>query len=514
MSLRTTALATGAALAVAAAATLSFSGAGAASAATTACTVDYAVNDWGSGFTANVKINNLGTAAINGWTLTYGYTGNQTLSGTGWNGTWSQSGKNVTVVNAAYNGTIAAGGSVSAGANFAYSGSNAAPTAFAVNGAACTGAPVSPTPSPSGSVSTSPSPSASASPSPSPSGSATTPPPSGAAPALHVAGNSLVNDAGSQVVLHGINRSGTEFMCVQGYGFFDGPTDAAAIAAIKSWKGVNAVRIPLNEDCWIGTSNVKPEYAGANYRAAIKTWVDAVRTAGLTPIVEMHWSRGQYTGNSSGCADTNATCQKPMPGADAVPFWSSVADTFKGDDAVVFDLFNEPYPDRAESSLTQAWLCWRDGSCPGIPYQVSGMQKLVDTVRATGAKNVILLGGLAYSNDLGQWAAHKPTDPTGNLGAAFHVYNFNTCSSVSCFDSTLSPVAAQVPLVLGEIGENDCAHGFIDQVMAWADAKKLSYLGWTWNTWNCGSGPSLISSYDGTPTSFGAGLKDHLAAIG
>jgi hypothetical protein len=324
-----------------------------------------------------------------------------------------------------------------------------------------------------------------------------------------------VNAAGSPVVLHGVNRSGTEYMCVQGYGIFDGPVDAAAIAAIKSWK-VNAVRVPLNEDCWLGQSNVNAAYGGANYRAAIKGWVDSLRNAGLTPIVEMHWSRGLYTGNSSGCTDVNATCQKPMPGANAVPFWTSVAETFKGTRSVVFDLFNEPYADRSESSLAQGWLCWRDGgsACPGTGYQVSGMQTLVNTVRATGATNVILLGGLAYSNDLGQWLAHKPTDPTGNLGAAWHVYNFNTCSTAACWDSTLAPVAAQVPLIAGEIGENTCGHAFIDQVMSWLDSKKISYLGWTWNTWNCSSGPALITSYDGTPTGFGVGFRDHLLSLG
>ncbi|MFF1870793.1 glycoside hydrolase family 48 protein [Kitasatospora herbaricolor] len=111
-----------------------------ASAAAVQCTVDWTTNDWGSGFTANVAVNNKGTAAVNGWQLTYAYTGNQTLSGTGWNGTWAQSGKNVSVTNLSYNATIAPGGSVSAGANFAYSGTNAAPTAFAVNGTTCTGA--------------------------------------------------------------------------------------------------------------------------------------------------------------------------------------------------------------------------------------------------------------------------------------------------------------------------------------------------------------------------------------
>ncbi|MER5382798.1 glycoside hydrolase family 48 protein [Streptomyces sp. NPDC002688] len=110
-----------------------------AHAATVQCSVDYKTNDWGSGFTADLTITNRGTDAINGWTLTYDYTGNQTLTN-GWNGTWSQSGKTVTAKNAAWNGTIAAGAAVTAGAQFTYSGSNTAPTSYAVNGTTCAGA--------------------------------------------------------------------------------------------------------------------------------------------------------------------------------------------------------------------------------------------------------------------------------------------------------------------------------------------------------------------------------------
>ncbi|MCW2917223.1 MAG: cellulose 1,4-beta-cellobiosidase, partial [Actinomycetia bacterium] len=49
-----------------------------AASAAAACKVDYSKNDWGTGFTANLTITNLGTA-ITGWTLKYSYTGNQTL---------------------------------------------------------------------------------------------------------------------------------------------------------------------------------------------------------------------------------------------------------------------------------------------------------------------------------------------------------------------------------------------------------------------------------------------------
>ncbi|MYS24189.1 cellulose 1,4-beta-cellobiosidase [Streptomyces sp. DvalAA-14] len=116
-----------------------------AHAATVQCSVDYTTSDWGSGFTANAKITNLGTSPISGWTLTYAYAGNQTLQN-GWNGTWSQAGHNVTVVAADWNKTVAAGANVTTSANFGYSGTNTAPTAFAVNGTVCGGAHQPPLP--------------------------------------------------------------------------------------------------------------------------------------------------------------------------------------------------------------------------------------------------------------------------------------------------------------------------------------------------------------------------------
>lgn len=334
------------------------------------------------------------------------------------------------------------------------------------------------------------------------------------APALHVSGNRLLASTGATYKLYGVNRSGGEFACIQGNGIWDGPMDQASVTAMRAWK-IRAVRVPLNEQCWLGVAPVQAQYGGTTYQNAVKAYVNLLITNGITPIVEMHWNYGQYTGPSAGCSDVNATCQKPMPDAQYAPsFWTGVANAFKGNDAVVFDLFNEPYPERATGSAATGWACWRDGgTCPGISYAVAGFQSLVTAVRATGATNVIFVGGLAYSNDLTQWLAFKPNDPLNNLAAFAHIYNFNTCSNTSCYDSQLAPVAAQVPLTLTEIGENDCGHSFVDTLMSWADARGVGYLGWTWNAWDCSSGPSLISDYTGTPTAYGQGLKNHLATV-
>ena len=332
------------------------------------------------------------------------------------------------------------------------------------------------------------------------------------APRVHVAGNRLVNSRGRVVLLRGVNRSGTEFLCVQGHGIFDGPTDQASISAMKAW-GINAVRIPLNEGCWNGESYVDPAYAGANYQNAIKAYVRLLNANGMVVILDLHWSDGRFPAH---CRSAEARCLKPMPDqAQAIPFWTSVANTFKGNNSVILDLFNEPFPERPAHSEAAGWQCWLDGgTCPGIGYPVAGMQTLVNTVRATGARNVILAGGLAYANDLTGWLAHEPADPLHNLAASWHSYNFNRCSDITCWTSEVAPVIAQVPVVAGEIGENTCASGYITAVMNWLDSQATGYLAWAWNAdFPCASGPSLITSYDGTPTPYGAGYRAHLQSL-
>jgi endoglucanase len=333
---------------------------------------------------------------------------------------------------------------------------------------------------------------------------------------LHVSGNKLVNANGQTVVLHGVNYSGAEYQCVQNHGIFAGPTDNASVTAMKSW-GVNAVRVPLNEACWNGESYVNPAYAGRNYRNAIKAYVSLLNARGIVVILDLHWSDGSYPSNPQGCDTSQAVCQKPMPdAAESVPFWSSVASTFKGNDAVVFDLFNEPYLEQLLPGEDAAWACWRDGgsACPGFSYRVAGMQTLVNAVRATGADNVIMLGGLRYANDLTGWLAHEPSDPDHDLAASWHSYNFDPCNNPQCWTSQVGPVIAKVPVIAGEIGENDCADGYLDSLMAYLDSRSTSYLAWSWNAYGgCANAPQLISDYSGTPTPYGAGYQSHLQAL-
>lgn len=304
----------------------------------------------------------------------------------------------------------------------------------------------------------------------------------------------------------GMDHAGSEYACVQGWGLFDGPYNQTLIDGFKAWKA-NAVRLPLNEDCWLSINGIKPEYSGSNYQNAIHKIAKLFTDAGMVVILDLHWTAP---------GGTKATGQQPMPNMDhSVDFWKSVAASFKDYDRIIFELFNEPYPDGGQWDSDNGWKCWRDGgSCNGINFQAAGMQTLVNAVRSTGAKNVILLGGLAWSNSLNQWLQYKPNDSMNNTGASWHSYNFNYCSQQSCWDSSVGKVKERYPIVTTEFGENDCAGGYVTSLMQWMDTKQLSYLAWTFNNWDCKSGPALIKDYvnGGTPTNYGQAVKSHYAS--
>ncbi len=141
----------------------------------------------------------------------------------------------------------------------------------------------------------------------------------GTAPQVQVAGNELVSGSGQRVVLRGVDRSGTEYECVQGHGIFDGPSGKASVTAMRS-RGINAVRVPLNEACWNGLSYVNPAYAGARYRAVVQAYVKLLNASGMVAILDLHWTDGAYTGNSSACSSADRVAvsrtrrSRPQPG--------------------------------------------------------------------------------------------------------------------------------------------------------------------------------------------------------
>ncbi|WP_435149750.1 extracellular catalytic domain type 1 short-chain-length polyhydroxyalkanoate depolymerase [Micromonospora aurantiaca (nom. illeg.)] len=104
---------------------------------TGACSVSIELNAWNTGLTENITISNTGSAAVNGWSLTFTLPSGQTIT-SGWNASYSPASGQVTARNLAYNAVIPARGSTTIGFQATHTGNTARPGSFSLNGAPCT----------------------------------------------------------------------------------------------------------------------------------------------------------------------------------------------------------------------------------------------------------------------------------------------------------------------------------------------------------------------------------------
>lgn len=376
-----------------------------------------------------------------------------------------------------------------------------------------------------------------------PPGSPTSAVSSSAVTSIRVSGNHLVNNDGQELRLIGVDATGTQNSCIKGTGFSLYPLGSGAAKAIASWHA-DAVRVPLNEDCWLGINGVPAAYSGSAYQSQIVRWVQALNANGMYAILDLHFS-------APGALPANQ--QWPMADADhSLTFWQSVASTFKNDHAVIFDVFNEPFMG-GRKPTPHNWQCWLDGCtyrnpckgskqhCSPTSYQTAGEQQLIDAVRSTGATQPIMIGSLGWSDDPcglfekggngGQCTLlqYMPQDPDHQLVLSFHTYYTSACNTTSCYDQELLPILPRMPVIISEFGERDCSTTFDNDVMNWADQHQASYLAWAWivnpvHSSTCIGSPiktdpktvmnqDLLSNFSGTPNTVApepSDIKSHL----
>ncbi len=339
-------------------------------------------------------------------------------------------------------------------------------------------------------------------------------------PGLRIEGNHFVNDRGRKLVLHGVFYVSFEWACSHAAGVSAQPIDAAAAAKLATWH-VNFVRIGIAEDCWLGINGEPVGTTASAYRRALRQWLAVLRRHGIYAEIALMYAA---PGSNPSIA------QEPMPDEDHAPaFWHSVASFFRHTPDLIFGLYGEPHPDMQ----TGSWACWLHGggACNvaynGSPYVAAGMQQLVDVIRATGARQPISVSGIRAGADLSGWLAHEPYDPAHQLDAEWHEYGGSPCfnasdvqirNDASCWNGVPATVAAKVPLVNGEVGEqlglDSCRWSFMPRYLAWAQAHDVSFAAWKYGPYlgTCVN-MALIRDPAGDPTPiYGQGYRAWLAA--
>lgn len=309
---------------------------------------------------------------------------------------------------------------------------------------------------------------------------------------LHVEGKIIKDDLGNIIYLRGSTHYGFEQQPSGGhwYGEFlltyeDWNEHKTGVEAeldmMKSW-GINVVRFPQAIDLW--------KYDIEDHRQIIKELLTEMAERDMYMIYCPFLIASRGTGDFRGSLPYPPYAQVSSimeSESDFVDYWTSVASELKDYPNVIFELWNEPsFGSVDESQRMVAFNSWSDTT-----------QQCIDAVRATGARQLILVQWMAGCHinldnpppedptpnpdllvppPLGQqtvdWAWNiSANDPLGNIVYSTHMYRrwgafyrqvggkenriqlWEHDDVVTCLELMKLKKLAQIhPVIIGEIG--------------------------------------------------------------
>ncbi|MEU0162315.1 cellulase family glycosylhydrolase [Streptomyces sp. NPDC006261] len=261
--------------------------------AATGCKVDYTVtSQWQGGFQAGVKVTNLGEP-VTGWTLKFAMPDVEQKLVQGWNATWSQSGSAVSAAGADWNRTLATNTSADLGMVGSFTGTNPKPTAFTLNGVACTGSVEEPPP-------------------------VDPPVPGAGTPVdingkLHVCGVHLCNQYDRPVQLRGMSTHGIQW-------FSKCYNTASVDALAEDWKS-DLLRVAM----YVQEGGYETDPAG--FTSRVNGLVDMAEARGMYAMIDFHTLTP---------GDPNYNLDR------AKTFFASVAARNADKNNVIYEIANEP----------------------------------------------------------------------------------------------------------------------------------------------------------------------------
>ncbi len=373
----------------------------------------------------------------------------------------------------------------------------------------------------------------------------------------------FVNSSGSVIQMRGFNVAGLESSAAQQTtDWYGTPPNWTYAGTLKA----NCVRIPLNAASWLGltcnvlngsgngwsATNQLADYSGT-YRATVIAAVRAAQAQGLYVIIDLHWSAPKFT-----FGGVTAYCmplwQPAFMNSDTDGlFWTSIAQMFGtqatpqsgiNNAGVAFELVNEPTLDIFNgSNATATWNLMRNGGAASSfatnyattavsqGWTVYGYQQALNAIRATGATNVILIGGCGYSHALSGYATYMPADtltpsqvaltmhpyPSGTYpysdGDVYGLcYPDNNNGTAQWATYMLAAIAAGIPVIWTETGGSygpQCTAGepHVTYMTKFADANNVAgAIAWTYWDGNPGrptsgaNGLNYITTTSNAPT--------------
>jgi nucleoid-associated protein YgaU len=308
---------------------------------------------------------------------------------------------------------------------------------------------------------------------------------------LHVKGKEVLTKDGKPVWLQGVNVVSLEWS-VTGEQVMK-----ASLVATEQW-GANIIRLPVAQKWWFGTGAGQKD-GGASYRQVVDDVITLVANRGKYVLLDLH--------------------QFGAPRQEHADFWKDAAAKYKDHPAVIFDLFNEPHgmtwevwrnggevAEKKKAGEEDAFVSAEDKAKIAAARHSIGMQKLLDTVRETGAKNVVLVGGLDYAYDLSGIAngyALKDTNGANGIILSTHIYPWK-----KGWQEKVLIVADKYPILVGEVGAGAQKMNWLpaevqEDAVTWVPPMlgfiQKYKLHWTAFAFHPKAGPAMLEDWSYTP---------------
>ena len=286
---------------------------------------------------------------------------------------------------------------------------------------------------------------------------------------LTTLGNRIVDSTtGAPVLLRGVNRSGLEYSQTA--------IPAADFDRIVAW-GANVIRLPFNQD-WALTSE--------SYLQTMDSAVALAAARGAYAILDLQWLDATTVRGTDNQGRPNFVA--PLPDASSIALWQKLAQRYRNNPAVLFDIFNEPHDPLENDPLAPYARVTVD---EWAPWAID----LVNAIRGEHADALILVPGTNWAYDLSEY----PIDGLDGVVYSTHVYS----NKGNDWDRAFGNLSAIAPVFAGEWG------GSAEELDWGRDlAGYFAQRGIGWTAWSWTDEPKLM--LNGTPTPFGELVRSRL----
>lgn len=293
---------------------------------------------------------------------------------------------------------------------------------------------------------------------------------------LRTKGNRISNDLNESIVFKGVMIPDPSVL------YSTNRLNKALFQGIQN-TGANIVRLPVHPDLWMRDESYLEKY--------IVPAVEWANDLNMYVIIDWHYIGNIVTGHSKGMTVTDMTLMDLSEN-----FWTVITNRFMDNPGVIFELCNEP------ADIT--------------PEQWSGAaEKLINIIRSKGAKQLIIVGGVQYAQDLSWIAKTKIND--ANIVYASHIYPAHGKEN---WDHWFGTMSESKPVLITEWGYMDENRNSTEQKYLVGDKETygmpfLNYLskrriGWVacWydDTWE----PEILTKGGLGYTNFGQFVIDEL----